>query len=248
MGSINVSIRERVAVIEIDNPKKLNAWDMQMQAELTELIRSNDASADVDAMVVTGAGTASFCAGQDLEEIVDFKPADIRPWLAGLKELYRAPLSARKPVVAALRGVAVGSGYQFTLMCDARVSHASALIGQPEVKNGIPSITGYYLTERALGYTRAADLMLTGRLMDGAEAHGLGLVQRLVNDDDVLDTAVSMASDLAAQPKIAFLKTKQNILNDLWPGLEQAFEVARAVDEDAWGDGETADVVERFLA
>lgn len=243
-----MSIRERVAVIEIDNPKKLNAWDMQMQAELTELIRSNDASADVDAMVVTGAGTASFCAGQDLEEIVDFKPADIRPWLAGLKELYRAPLSARKPVVAALRGVAVGSGYQFTLMCDARVSHASALIGQPEVKNGIPSITGYYLTERALGYTRAADLMLTGRLMDGAEAHGLGLVQRLVNDDDVLDTAVSMASDLAAQPKIAFLKTKQNILNDLWPGLEQAFEVARAVDEDAWGDGETADVVERFLA
>ncbi len=248
MGTIHASVRDRIAVLAIDNPAKLNAWDRRMQAELARQIRRCDGSADVDAIVITGSGDRAFCAGQDLKETLDFTPEDIGPWLEGLMDLYEAPLGARKPVVAAIRGIAVGSGYQFTLMCDLRVTHDDARIGQPEVKNGIPSVTGYFLTERALGYTRAVDLMLTGRLLSGEESHRIGLVQELVDADQVLDRAVALAAELAAMPRSAFQKTKKNIKDSIWPGLEDAFARARAIDEAAWQDEEPTQSVERFFA
>lgn len=247
MGSIQRHDRGRVAVLEIHNPAKLNAWDRAMQRDLAAGIRECDAADDVDAIVIAGAGSAAFCAGQDLAESKTFSASDVGPWLDGLMDLYAAPLRARKPVVAAVRGVAAGSGYQFTLMCDLRVTHETARIGQPEVKNGIPSITGHFLTERALGHTRAADLMLTGRLLDGEEAFRIGIAQLLVEEERVLDEAVALAAELATRPALAFQLTKRNIHDSLWPGLERAFAIARSADEEAWGDGEPAAAAERFL-
>lgn len=248
MGAIQSEVSDGVAVLQIANPAKLNAWDRGMQADLARLIREHDAASGVEAIVITGGDERAFCAGQDLTETVAFARADIGPWLEGLMDLYRAPLAARKPVVAAIRGVAVGSGYQFTLMCDSRVSHATARIGQPEVRNGIPSITGHYLTDRALGHTRSADLMLSGRLISGEEAHRIGLVQHLVEPDQVLETAAALAADLSTRPALAFSKTKRNIYDSLWPGLEAAFARARVVDEEVWSGSEPTATVERFLA
>src|SRR5690606_13575213 len=100
-------------------------------------------------IVFTGAGDRAFCAGQDLAETAEFDPDGVEAWLANFRAMYEAVLHVDKPVVAAVNGVAAGSGYQFTLLCDVRVAHPGVRMGQPEVKSGIPSITGMYLTERA---------------------------------------------------------------------------------------------------
>lgn len=240
-------LTRRVAVLTLNRPKALNAWDTSMQQEVRTQIAALTEDSDVDAIVLTGAGDA-FCAGQDLQETANFTTDQVDSWLDGFVELYDAVLSSPKPVVAALNGVAAGSGYQVALICDVRVAHPGVRIGQPEVSSGIPSITGLYLTWQSLGHSRTTELMLSGRLMDAAEAERLGLVHHVVPADDVLSKAIEVAEQLAAQPAMALQLTKQRIRDVLWPGLADGFATAREVDRLAWGSGEPQATAREFFA
>lgn len=218
-----------------------------MQAEVAKAVTAAAEDTSVTAIVVTGAGDRAFCAGQDLEETEHFDASDVDAWLDSFVHVYDAILSCPKPVVAALNGVAAGSGYQLAIVCDYRVAHEGVRLGQPEVTSGIPSVTGHYLTVQCVGHSRTVEMMLGGRLLTASEAFNYGLINAIVAQDKVLETAIETAHRLGSQPAMAFALTKRRIRDYMWPGLMEAFEAARVVDEQAWGSGEPQAVARRFF-
>lgn len=240
--------RDGIGIITLNRPDALNAWTMAMQAEIAENFRRLDADDATRAIVLTGTGERAFCAGQDLAETAQFDPETTEDWLENFRAFYEAVLGVDKPVVAALNGVTAGSGYQVALLCDVRVAHASVRMGQPEVSSGIPSITGMYLSERALGSARMLELMLSARLMEIDELCQVGLVQHVVDREKVLDKAVEVATELAAQPSVAVALTKQRYRETVLPGLRDAFAAAVEIDRRAWASGQPQQVMREFFA
>jgi len=247
MAAVDVRTEERTGIITINRPESLNAWTMAMQRRIADIVTAMGDDDGVDAVVITGAGERAFCAGQDLKESSAFTEADTGPWLDGFLQCYSAILGCPKPVVAAINGVAAGSGYQLAMVCDIRVAHPDVRIGQPEVSSGIPSVTGLYLTWQSLGHSRTVELMLSGRLMPADEAERVGVLHRVVPRAEVLPAAIAYARQLADQPRLAFRLTKQRVFDTLRPGLLDSFAAARETDRQAWAAGEPQRTGERFL-
>lgn len=240
--------REDIGIVTLNRPGSLNAWTMRMQAQVRDHMVALDHDTEIRGIVVTGAGDRAFCAGQDLAETAALGPDDIGAWLENFRELYEAVLGVGKPVVVAMNGVTAGSGYQFTLLTDVRVAHPGVRMGQPEVKSGIPSITGMYLTERALGASRLMELMLSARLMEIDELVSVGLVHHVVPREDVLDKAVEVARELGARPSVAVQLTKERYRRQILPGLREAFAAAEEIDRRAWASGQPQQVMREFFA
>ncbi len=245
---ILVENRDGVAVITLNRPAALNAWTMSMQDRVRDRVVALAADDTVRGIVFTGAGERAFCAGQDLAETAGFDAdEDVDRWLDNFRALYEAVLHVDKPVVAAINGVAAGSGYQFTLLCDVRVAHSEVMMGQTEVSSGIPSITGMYLTRSALGTSRMLELMLSSRLMGIDELTAVGLVHHVVPREQVLDRAIEVARQIAALPTVAVALTKRRYREHLVPGLREAFAAAARIDKEAWASGQPQQVMREFF-
>lgn len=248
MGQVDLEITNGCAVVTLNNPKALNAWSRHMQQRVAKLMDELDTDDRVKGIVLTGSGDRAFCSGQDLNELETFTTDNVEGWLDNFYRVYNAVLGTSKPVVAALNGVTAGSGYQLALLCDLRIAHPAIRIGQPEVKSGIPSITGMYLTWQSLGHSKTTELMLTGRLMEAEEAHGLGLITELQPESDVLPRSVQLVEELSQLPKEAFRLTKQRVHATLLPGLQEAFAAALDTDKKAYNDGEPQATAGEFLS
>ncbi|MEN5072952.1 enoyl-CoA hydratase/isomerase family protein [Isoptericola cucumis] len=248
MGQVRTEVVDGCGIVTLDNPQALNAWSQDMQRAVGTAVATFAADTQVRSVVLTGAGDRAFCSGQDLKELAGFGVDDVATWLDTFQDVYETILSCPKPVVAALNGVAAGSGYQLSLLCDLRVAHEGVRMGQPEVKSGIPSITGMYLTWQSLGHAKTAELMLTGRLVDAQEARDLGLVTEIVPAPQVLARAMERAAELAAQPSHAFQLTKQHLFETLRPGLRAAFAAALDIDKAAYAEGEPQGTAQKFLS
>lgn len=247
MATIETKVVDGTALITLNRPDVLNAWTMAMQQEIVKIVRGYNDDPTVHALVITGAGEKAFCAGQDLNESSELTESDVDSWLDNFLNVYDAILSCKKPVIAALNGVAAGSGYQLSMVCDVRVAHEGVRIGQPEVSSGIPSVTGQYLTSLSLGHSRTVELMLSGRLMDANEAHQIGIIHKLVPADSVLDSAMEYGRALGSQPKLAFELTKRNIRDRMWPGLTASFAAGAILDAEAWASGEPRETAQKFF-
>lgn len=248
MPQLDISKNDGIAILTLNNPEAMNAWTQAMQRDMITQLDALDADPDVQAIVITGEGDRAFCAGQDLKEVAGFTPQDVEEWLDTFFRVYDAVLSNSKPVVAALNGVTAGSGYQLALLCDLRIAHEEVRIGQPEVKSGIPSITGMYLTWQSVGWSKTAQMMLTGELVTARQAEHLGLIAEIVPKDEVLARSMELARTLAALPRQAFALTKQRIRATLMPGLEDAFAAALHADKQAYGDGEPQRTADDFIS
>ncbi len=214
-----------VATITLDRPAVLNALDRQLKAELARAIRQAAADASVRAVVLTGAGRA-FCAGQDLGERVD--PA-AGPLGAEVRERYNPLiLSMRrleKPLVAAVNGTAAGAGVALVLACDLRLAAegASFILAFGRIGLVPDSGTSWFLP-RLVGAARAAELLLVGDPVGAAEAERIGLVNRVVPADRLLDEAHELASRLAAGAPLAMGLTKRALNRSAEATLEESLE------------------------
>lgn len=220
-----------------------------MRAELGELLRDARDDDAVGAIVLTGTGRG-FCAGQDFAETRGFRSSDpgrVEKWMDRINNFYDLIRSIDKPTVAAVNGVAAGSGFQVTLLMDVRVAHESAALGQPEVSSGIPSITGTYLMATYLGMSRTTEMVLSGRLMTAQEAHAAGVVHSVIADGNVLDAAITIADQLAAQPAGAIARTKEWLRNMTEEGYRAAFSHAKNSHRNAYATGEPQKMMARFL-
>jgi enoyl-CoA hydratase/carnithine racemase len=197
--AIVVTLDQHVATITLNRPDQLNAWDWQMHRELRTAYAALDASDEVRVIIVTGAGRA-FCAGAALApkgETFDGS-RDPTAWDARYPGPAREPADLMTPVIAAVNGAAVGAGLTMAVACDLRIAADDAKLGFVFNRRGvIPDADLLWNLPRLIGYARAMDLLLTGRIFTGREAAEAGLVSRAVPAGHVLATATEVARDIA---------------------------------------------------
>jgi enoyl-CoA hydratase len=196
-----------VALVTIDRREALNALNRAVMDGLLEALAGLDADPACRAIVVTGAGTKAFAAGADIREMADQTPETIG--VAGHFERWAELRTIGLPIIAAVRGFALGGGCELAMACDVVVAGEDARFGQPEVTLGvIPGAGGTQRLTRAIGKARAMELILTGRMIDAHEAERLGLVSQVVPAEDTVDRALELAVRIAAMPPLAVRAAK----------------------------------------
>jgi len=202
--------RGKVALVTLNRPKALNALNRQVLADLLAAFREIDADTGISASVLTGSEKA-FAAGADIKEMaaMDYVEAYLTDRFSGWEEFARA----RKPIIAAVSGYALGGGCELAMMCDFIIAADTAKFGQPEITLGvIPGMGGSQRLTRYVGKSKAMDMVLTGRMMDAAEAERCGLVSRMVPAADLVEEALKAATKIAefSQPAVIMAKEAVN--------------------------------------
>ncbi|WP_341237223.1 enoyl-CoA hydratase [uncultured Limnobacter sp.] len=200
----------KVGLVRLNRPQVLNALNDQLMTELGDALTAFDSDDNIGAMVVTGSDKA-FAAGADIGAMSSFTYMDVykSEYITRNWETIR---NVRKPVIAAVRGFALGGGCELAMMTDFIICADTAKFGQPEIKLGIiPGAGGTQRLPRAISKAKAMDLCLTGRLMDAAEAERAGLVSRVVPADKCLDEAIEAATIIAAYSNPSVMMAKESI-------------------------------------
>ena len=197
---IKLDIADGVATLTLSRPERMNAWTYQMSRELTDAIERCNESADVGAMILTGEGRG-FCAGADIQDTFQAQIDGDRPAREGASTGWVELLRRSKPIVAAVNGASVGVGATMALPCDIIMAGRSARFGMAFVKMGVvPELASSHFLVQRMGFGRASEMCLTGRLYSAEEAHEMGLVDRLVEDEVLLERARELAGAIAANP------------------------------------------------
>jgi enoyl-CoA hydratase len=201
--------RGRVGLIRLNRPQALNALNAQLNDELGQAVAAFDADAGIGCILITGSEKA-FAAGADIKEMA--RMTAVEAFMDDFAGTWDAVARARKPVVAAVAGFALGGGCELAMQCDLIIAADTAKFGQPEMKLGIiPGIGATQRLPRALGKAKAMDLILTGRMMDAAEAERAGLVARVVPAASLMDEALKAADTIAAMSLPALIAAKEAV-------------------------------------
>ena len=225
--TIIVERRGRVGIVRLNRPQALNALNATLRNELLGAVEAFDADADVGCILMTGSEKA-FAAGADIKEMADQSYIDISraDYTADYERLARV----RKPIIAAVAGFALGGGCELAMMCDLIIAADNAKFGQPEIKLGvIPGIGGTQRLTRAVGKAKAMDLILTGRMMDAAEAERSGLVARVVPAARLMEEAIKVAETIAAMSQPALLAAKEAVNRSFETSLAEGVRFERRV-------------------
>jgi enoyl-CoA hydratase len=223
----NVSVEKdgAIAIVTLNRPQALNALSYGLVKDLALALQTLDADNDVRVMIVTG-GEKVFAAGADIKEMVKLGPFD-PPVVERLA--YRDRINEiSKPIIAAVSGFALGGGCELAMSCDIIIASESARFGQPEVNLGIiPGSGGTQRLTHLLGKHRAMELILTGDFLDAADAERLGLVNRVVPAELLLEEAKNVARKIAAKPSLAVRAAKQAVLKAANAPLDQGLDFER---------------------
>ncbi|HUG49302.1 MAG TPA: enoyl-CoA hydratase-related protein [Candidatus Limnocylindria bacterium] len=215
-----------VALLTLDRPEVLNALDYRTLQELVEALERLDTDEAVRCVVITGAGEKAFAAGADIKEMADATPVSLGKVnsFARWERIRRI----RLPLIAAVRGYALGGGCELAMACDMVVAADDAVFGQPEIKIGImPGAGGTQRLTRALGKARAMELILTGANLPAREAYQRGLVSRLAAREETLGAALDLAREVAAMPPLAVRAAKEAVNRAFELSLEAGLEFER---------------------
>jgi enoyl-CoA hydratase/carnithine racemase len=209
----------RVAVLTLNRPDKLNAFNSAMLDQWVEGLQRAQADGEVRAIVVTGAGKG-FCSGGDVDEMgtADANtPLRIKQRLRdGVQRIPRLLASIDKPVIAAINGAATGAGLDLALMCDIRFMAASARVGESYARVGlVPGAGGAYFLPRLVGAAKALELFWSAERIDAAEALRIGLVNRVVDDAELLPQTLTFAEQVAGAPPLAVQLIKRAVYQSL---------------------------------
>lgn len=222
--TIRYELSEGVAILTLDRPDVLNAMNNPMRAELLEVFSRLRTDEDVRVVIVTGAGERAFCAGADIREflelLVPVRFREERKRLDFRREMDRCP----QPIIAAIRGFALGGGLELALACDIRVAAEDAQLGLTEINLAIiPGGGGTQRLPRLVGRGKALELILTGARVPAGEALRIGLVERVVPVADLMQTARELARAIAAKAPIALRFAKEAVVGGLELPLADGF-------------------------
>lgn len=201
---VKTEIRDRMAILTIDHPPA-NAFNGQTMADLNGAFREAHEDAAVKAIIITGAGSRFFVAGADIKELAAAgSQGKGRAMIEFGQATFAMIEASHKPVIAAVNGVCLGGGMELFLSCHMRIISSAARMGQPEINLGIiPGWGGTQRLTRQIGVARAMEIILTGDILDAAEAYRLGLVNKVVEPDKVLDEALALAAKIVSKGGLA---------------------------------------------
>jgi enoyl-CoA hydratase len=243
-NTLLVDKRDRIGLITLNRPKALNALCAELVAELEQALNELEADSAIAVIVVTGSEKA-FAAGADIKEMKDRDFVDVFTSDFITKGWERLA-QCRKPTIAAVAGYALGGGCEIAMMCDMIIAAETAKFGQPEITIGtIPGAGGTQRLTRALGKAKAMDLVLTGRMMDAAEAERSGLVARIVPAEKLMEEALAVAAKIASFSLPATLMAKEAVNRAFETSLAEGLKFERRLFHSTFG---TADQKEGMSA
>ncbi len=207
--SILVEIQGKVGVIRLNRPQALNALNSELIGEMAKAFDGFEADPKIGCIVLTGSDKA-FAAGADIKEMADKSFMDT--YYGNFAADWSVPAHARKPVIAAVAGFALGGGCEIAMQCDLIIAADNAKFGQPEIKLGvIPGIGGTQRLTHAIGKAKSMEMILTGRMMDAVEAERAGLVARVVPLADLMTETMKVATAIASMPLQAAMTAKETV-------------------------------------
>ena len=243
-GPVIAETHDKVGLIRIDRPEALNALNDEVIDGIGHALARFEADASIGCIVLTGSDKA-FAAGADIDQMKDF----------GYMDAYRADFitrnwerlkTCRKPTIAAVAGYALGGGCEMAMMCDMIYAAENAKFGQPEIKLGVtPGMGGSIRLTKAVGKAKAMDLVLTGRMIDAAEADRIGLVSRVVPHDTLMEAALAAANEIAAFSVPSLMAAKEMVARALELPTTEGVKFERRLFQGLFG---TADQKEGMAA
>ncbi len=247
MELISFEKRERVGLLKINRPQALNALNHALLVEVDGFLSSGVKIEEVRALVVTGEGKA-FIAGADIKEMLVLDEAGIQAFCDLGHKVARQFETLEMVTIAAVNGFALGGGLEMALACDFIYASSNAKLGQPEVTLGIiPGFGGTQRLSRAVGTRLAKELIATGRLLDAEEALRIGLVNKVVEPDKLLDEALDTATKITRNSFSAVTRAKRSINQGAELPLEQALEVEKRNFLDTFTTKDRAEGMKAFM-
>jgi enoyl-CoA hydratase len=223
--NILVSKEGKIAVIQLNRPNVLNALKFELMEELVSAFESLDKDPSVNVIILTG-GDKVFAAGADIKEMSQATPVSLA--LGGRFELWDRIRKISKPIIAAVSGYCLGGGNELAMSCDIIVASETAFFGQPEVNVGImPGAGGTQRLTRAIGKYKAMEMILTGKSISAEEASQIGLVNKVVPAESLMEEAKKIAAEVASKPPISVRAAKRAILTAQDTALEVGLEFER---------------------
>jgi enoyl-CoA hydratase len=231
-------VNNHIALITVNRPEALNALNTEVLQELDQAVSRAEADSDVYVAVITGAGKA-FVAGADISQMKDFGAVEAKAFGEYGNRVFARIESMSKPVIAAVNGFALGGGCELCMACDIRIAGTKAKFGQPEVGLGItPGFGGTQRLPRIVGASKAKELIFTAETIGAEEALRIGLVSKVVPDEELMDTVMEMAAKIARNAQIAVRQSKdainRGLQSDILTGLAyeaQAFAVCFSTED-----------------
>jgi enoyl-CoA hydratase/carnithine racemase len=219
-----------VAVLTLNRPGALNAFNLQMRDEIYEVLTAVRDDDEVRGLLIQGAGGRAFCAGADLSEFGSTPSQAVARAVRGERDVWGLWLSINKPMVAAIQGFCLGSGIEIASVCDVRITCEDAVFGMPEVGLGlIPAAGGTQLLPRLLGQGRALDLLLAGYRFTATDALRYGLVSQVVSRDMLEDRALDTLHGMLKAPSATLYAAKRLVSEGLDLALAAALALERRV-------------------
>ena len=244
--TILVTRDERVGTITLNRPEALNALNSQVMHEVTGAAAEFDADPGIGAIIITGAGGKAFAAGADIKEMSELSFSEVfdTDFFAAWGRLA----AVRTPLIAAVAGYALGGGCELAMMCDVLIAADTAKFGQPEIKLGVlPGMGGSQRLTRAIGKAKAMDLILTGRMIDAAEAERSGLVSRVVPAEDLMTEAAAVANTISQMSRSAARMAKEAVNRAFESSLTEGLLYERRLFHSAFATEDQSEGMAAFI-
>ena len=243
--NIIVESRGRVGMIRLNRPQALNALNRALMRELGQALAEFEADNTIGCIVITGSEKA-FAAGADIKEMAEKDFADV--YFDDFCADWHQAAAARKPVIAAVAGFALGGGCELAMQCDLIIAADNAKFGQPEIKLGIiPGIGGTQRLTRAVGKAKAMDLILTGRMMDAQEAERSGLVSRVVPAANLIEEAIKAADTIASMSLPSVLAAKESVNRAFETSLAEGIRFERRIFHSLFATDDQGEGMNAFI-
>ena len=244
---LTFDVADRIATVTVNRPDKLNALNDALMGELGDAVTEAVGREDVGAVLLTGAGRA-FVAGADISELAGQSAAEGKARAERGQRTFRQFETSPKPTLAAVNGFALGGGCELAMACHVRIASDKAKFGQPEVKLGIvPGYGGSQRLPRLVGRGRALELLLTGDMIDAAEAFRIGLVNRVVPADALIEASRSLLRTMLANGPLALAHCIEAVNRGLDMGLDDAIALEASYFGLLSASGDTAEGMRAFL-
>ncbi len=238
---------EGIATVKINRTKKLNALDIQTIQEIDQAVHYYLEDDQIDGIIITGEGEKAFAAGADIGEFAEYTPAQAKEMAENTRSVFKRIENARKPIVAAINGFALGGGCELAMACHMRVATSNARLGQPEV--GLGLIPGYGGTQRMtqlIGKTKAMEFLVTGEMITAGQAENMQLINKMVEPGELEDYCVNLLQKIGKQSPMAVGKIIQAV-NAYYREGEDGFDTETHEFANAFGTQNFNEGVNAFL-